>query len=95
MNSFFKIFNRGFFHWFTQRMSACFLMISVLLIVVLNNLFLGFGALLLVVIHLESGIHTIVSDYMHDTRSKLIVDMIIDVCMSSFIKTLFIVLMFN
>jgi succinate dehydrogenase hydrophobic anchor subunit len=94
INRFLKIFNQGFLHWFTQRVSACFLIVIFLLVVVLNNFFLVFGAFLLVVIHFESGIHTIFSDYMHDTKSKLIVNMIIDISMISFIKAFFSFLIF-
>lgn len=95
VDNFFKFFNQGFLHWFTQRVSACFLVISILLIVASNNLFVGFGALLLVIIHLESGIHTIFSDYMHDIKSKLISNMIIDVSIIFFTKAFLIILIFS
>jgi succinate dehydrogenase hydrophobic anchor subunit len=87
-----KMFNQGFLHWFTQRVSACFLIITILFVVIFNNLFLGFMALLFLLIHFESGIHTIFSDYMHDIKSKLTANMIIDISIISLTKTLFIVL---
>lgn len=39
LGSLLKIFGRGFLHWFTQRTSACSLVVSVVVLSVSNDLF--------------------------------------------------------
>jgi len=46
---------------------------------------------LLIIIHFETGIHTIVSDYMHDLQSKLVSNVIIDLLIISLLKSIFMV----
>jgi len=46
---------------------------------------------LLIMIHFEAGIHTIFSDYMHNLQSKLISNVIIDLLIISFLKSIFII----
>ena len=48
--------------------------------------------MLIVVIHFESGIHTLVSDYMHDPKSKLVSNLSIDLLIIYLAKTVFIIL---
>jgi succinate dehydrogenase hydrophobic anchor subunit len=87
-----KLFNQGFIHWFTQRTSACLLVVSIICVAVSNNLFLAFVAMLIMLMHLETGIHTLISDYMHDLKSKLISNLSIDLLIIYLAKTVFIIL---
>ena len=46
-----KMFNQGFLHWFTQRTSACLLIVSVVCVSIFDSLFLALIVMLIVVIH--------------------------------------------
>jgi succinate dehydrogenase hydrophobic anchor subunit len=48
--------------------------------------------MLIVLTHFEAGIHTLVSDYMHDPKSKLISNLSIDLLIIYLAKTVFITL---
>jgi len=87
-----KLFNQGFLHWFTQRTSACLLIISIISVTISDSLSLAFVAMLIVLTHFEAGIHTLVSDYMHDPKSKLISNLSIDLLIIYLAKTVFIIL---
>jgi len=41
--------------------------------------------------HFEMGIHTIISDYMHDSTSKLLTNITIDLLIISLVKSFFLV----
>jgi succinate dehydrogenase hydrophobic anchor subunit len=92
VNNLLKILNRGFLHWFTQRTSACILIVSLIAISVFDSLLFGFIGILIVLVHFEAGIHTLFSDYMHDAKSKLISNVSIDLLIISLIKTVFLFL---
>jgi succinate dehydrogenase hydrophobic anchor subunit len=94
-NSFLKMFTQGFLHWFTQRISAILLIISLIFLSLSNNLVLGLFVFLLIIIHFEAGIHTIVSDYMHNLQSKLISNVIIDLFIISLFKSIFIIFIYS
>ena len=87
-----KMFNRGFLHWFTQRTSACILIVSLIAISVFDSLLFGFIGILIVLVHFEAGIHTLFSDYMHDAKSKLISNVSIDLLIISLTKPVFLFL---
>ena len=87
-----KLFNQGFLHWFTQRTSACLLIISIISVTISDSLSLDFVSMLIVLTHFEAGIHTLVSDYMHDPKSKLISNLSIDLLIIYLAKTVFITL---
>ena len=87
-----KLFNQGFLHWFTQRTSACLLIISIISVTISDSLSLAFVAMLIFLTHFEAGIHTLVSDYMHDPKSKLISNLSIDLLIIYLAKTVFIIL---
>ena len=89
------MFTQGFLHWFTQRISAILLIISLIFLSLSNNLVLGLFLLLLIIIHFEAGIHTIVSDYMHNLQSKLISNVIIDLFIISLFKSIFIIFIYS
>ena len=86
-----KIFDEGFFHWFVQRLSAVILLLFIVLLVTFNSSFLGFTLYLLLLVHFEMGIHTIISDYMHDFTSKLLTNITIDLLIISLVKSFFLV----
>ena len=86
------MFGQGFLHWFAQRISACSLVVSVAILSVSNDLFFGLAVFLLILIHFEAGVHTLVSDYMHDSRSKLLVNVSVDLLIISLAKTVFVLL---
>jgi hypothetical protein len=46
------IFEKGFFHWFVQRMSAVILLLVIFLLVIFNSSFLGFILYLVLLVHL-------------------------------------------
>ena len=92
VNNLLKILNRGFLHWFTQRTSACILIVSLIAISVFDSLLFGFIGILIVLVHFEVGIHTLFSDYMHDAKSKLISNVSIDLLIISLTKTVFLFL---
>ena len=87
-----KLFNQGFLHWFTQRTSACLLIISIISVTISDSLSLAFVSMLIVLTNFEAGIHTLVSDYMHDPKSKLISNLSIDLLIIYLAKTVFITL---
>jgi len=87
-----KLFDRGFLHWFIQRASACLLIVSIICVTISDSLFLAFLVMLIVLTHFEAGIHTLISDYMHDYKSKLISSFSIDLLIIYLVKTVFIVL---
>ncbi len=87
-----KLFDRGFLHWLTQRTSACLLIVSIICVTISDSLFLAFFAMLIVLTHFEAGIHTLISDYMHDSKSKLISSFSIDLLIIYLVKTVFIIL---
>ena len=86
-----KIFDKGFFHWVVQRLSAVILLLFIVLLVTFNSSFLGFTLYLALLVHFEMGIHTIISDYMHDFTSKLLTNIIIDLLIISLVKSFFLV----
>jgi succinate dehydrogenase hydrophobic anchor subunit len=92
VNNLLKTLNRGFLHWFTQRTSACILIVSLVAISVFDSLLFGFIGILIVLVHFEAGIHTLFSDYMHDAKSKLISNVSIDLLIISLTKTVFLFL---
>lgn len=87
-----KMFDKGFLHWFTQRTSACLLIVSVGCILIWDSLFLAFFVMLIVLIHFEAGLHTLINDYMHDSKSKLISNLSMDLLIIYLAKTVFIIL---
>jgi succinate dehydrogenase hydrophobic anchor subunit len=89
------MFTQGFLHWFTQRISAILLIILLIFLSLSNNLVLGLFVFLLIIIHFEAGIHTIVSDYMHNLQSKLISNVIIDLFIISLFKSIFIIFIYS
>jgi len=89
------MFTQGFLHWFTQRISAILLIILLIFLSLSNNLVLGLFVFLLIIIHFEAGIHTIVSDYMHNLQSKLISIVIIDLFIISLFKSIFIIFIYS
>lgn len=94
MDNFLKMFRRGFLHWFTQRTSACFLIAGIISIILFDNFILACFTILIVLIHFEAGVHTIVSDYMHDSKSKLISNVSIDLLIIYLVKTVFVIFIF-
>ena len=89
------MFTQGFLHWFTQRISAILLITLLIFLSLSNNLVLGLFVFLLIIIHFEAGIHTIVSDYMHNLQSKLISIVIIDLFIISLFKSIFIIFIYS
>lgn len=87
-----KMCDKGFLHWFTQRTSACLLIVSVVCISIWDSLFLASFVMLIVLIHFEAGCHTLINDYMHDSKSKLISNLSIDLLIIYLAKTVFIIL---
>jgi len=85
------MFTQGFFHWFTQRISATLLVTSIVFLSLSNNLALGLLFLFIIIIHFEAGVHGMFSDYMHNSQSKLTSNVIIDLLVISFFKSVFII----
>ena len=86
-----KILDKGFLHWFAQRLSAVILLLFIVLSVIFNSSFLGFTLYLILLVHFETGVHTIISDYMHDFRAKLVTNITIDLLIISLVKSFFLV----
>ena len=86
-----KIFDKGFFHWFAQRVSAVILLLFIVLLVIFNSPVLGFALYLVLLVHFEMGVHTIISDYMHDYTSKLLTNISIDLLIIALVKSFFLV----
>ena len=86
-----KIFYKGFFHWFAKRVSAVILLLFIVLLVIFNSSFLGFALYLVLLVHFEMGVHTIISDYMHDFTSKLLTNISIDLLIIALVKSFFLV----
>nr|QIC54993.1 succinate:cytochrome c oxidoreductase subunit 4 [Cryptophyta sp. CCMP2293] len=85
--------NNGFKHWVSQRVSAL-IFLSILLVVYFTDsvVFGGLG-LLFITSHINSGLETLIFDYMHDSLSKIYTKAILDVvviCLLKFIMLLFI-----
>ena len=86
-----RILQKGFFHWFAQRVSAVILLLLIVLLAIFNSPFLGFILYLILLVHFEMGVHTIISDYMHDLTSKLLTNISIDLLIISLVKSFFLV----
>ena len=86
-----RVFDKGFFHWFAQRVSAVILLLLIVLLAIFNSPFLGFILYLILLVHFEMGVHTIISDYMHDFTSKLLTNISIDLLIISLVKSFFLV----
>ena len=86
-----RILQKGFFHWFVQRVSAGILLLLIVLLAIFNSSFLGFILYLILLVHFEMGVHTIISDYMHDFTSKLLTNISIDLLIISLVKSFFLV----
>ena len=86
-----RILQKGFFHWFVQRVSAGILLLLIVLLAIFNSSFLGFILYLILLVHFEMGVHTIISDYMHDLTSKLLTNISIDLLIISLVKSFFLV----
>ena len=86
-----RIFDKGFFPWFAQRVSAVILVLLIVLLAIFNSPFLGFILYLILLVHFEMGVHTIISDYMHDLTSKLLTNISIDLLIRSLVKSFFLV----
>ena len=86
-----KIFDKGFFHWFAQRVSAVILLLFIVLLVIFNSPVLGFALYLVLLVQFEMGVHTIISDYMHDYTSKLLTNISIDLLIIALVKSFFLV----
>ena len=62
-----------------------------ILLVIFNSSFLGFALYLVLLVHFEMGVHTIISDYMHDFTSKLLTNISIDLLIIALVKSFFLV----
>ena len=87
--------NTGFRHWFLQRVSALSFL-SVLLTVYFTNSFI-FGSLgfLFIIIHVNCGLETLITDYMHDSLAKIYTEAILDIlviCLTKSALLLFILI---
>ena len=89
-----KVLGSGFVHWFSQRASAMFLVGTGLGAVSFDSLTLGFLLALLVFIHFEMGLHSIIGDYLHDAKSKVFLNATIDLLILFLAKTVFVIFLY-
>lgn len=86
-----NVFDKGFSHWFIQRISALALLLFIVLLAIFNSLFLGFVLFLILLVHFEMGLHTIIDDYTHDFLSKVVTNTSVDLLMICLVKSCFII----
>jgi succinate dehydrogenase hydrophobic anchor subunit len=89
------VFNkRGFNHWIFQRVSAlCFLSI-VTIVCLTNNFTLGFLGVFILILHINSGLETLLTDYMHDYKAKIYTEATLDIIAICLVKFSFILLIY-
>jgi succinate dehydrogenase hydrophobic anchor subunit len=86
--------NDGFRHWFFQRISALsFLIISFIVYFTNSAVFGGIG-LLCIISHINSGLDTLIADYMHDSLAKIYTEAVLDILLICLAKSLFLIFIF-
>ena len=79
----------GFRHWFFQRVSALSFLSILLIVYFTNNVIFGSLGFLFIIIHMNSGLETLITDYMHDSLAKIYIEAILDALVICLAKTVF------
>lgn len=90
------MFNKGSFHWYVQRFTALCLFSGFSLLLFFGSLTVFFISLFLIVLlfHIEVGIETFICDYMHDSFSVFISEVLLDLFVIFSIKSVFLLIIF-
>lgn len=88
--------NKGSFHWYIQRFTAIILFFCFSLLVCFSslNFFVVSLFLILLFFHIEVGIETFMYDYMHDSFSIFISEILLDLMIIFSIKSIFLFIIF-
>jgi succinate dehydrogenase hydrophobic anchor subunit len=78
--------NKGFNHWVFQRISALFFLISISLVYSTNNIMVGLLGVFIIITHINSGLETLLVDYLHDSVAKKYTESILDIVIISLVK---------
>jgi succinate dehydrogenase hydrophobic anchor subunit len=85
--------DQGFNHWIFQRISALCFLISIFLVYFTNNIVVGLLGVFIIITHINSGLETLLVDYLHDSVAKKYTESILDivtVCLVKFSVLLFV-----
>jgi succinate dehydrogenase hydrophobic anchor subunit len=80
--------NNGFSHWFFQRISALIFLSLLIVVFFTNSVVFGCVGLLFIITHINSGLETLITDYMHDYLAKFYTEVILDVLIISLTKSI-------
>jgi succinate dehydrogenase hydrophobic anchor subunit len=79
--------NQGFSHWIFQRISALCFLISLFLVYFTNSILFGLLGIFIVIIHINSGLETLLIDYLHDPVAKKYTETILDIVIVCLVKS--------
>jgi len=79
--------NQGFYHWIFQRISALCFLISLFLVYAINNIIFGLLGVFIIITHINSGLETLLVDYLHDSVTKKYTETILDIVIVCLVKS--------
>lgn len=90
------MFDKGSFHWYVQRITALILFSIFSCLIFFNSINVFFISLVLVILlfHIEAGIETFIYDYMHDSFSIFVSEILLDLLVIFSIKSVFLLIIF-
>jgi succinate dehydrogenase hydrophobic anchor subunit len=81
--------SRGFTHWIFQRISALSFFSLLVLVYFTDNVVFGCFGLFVITIHINSGLETLVVDYMHDYKARIYTEAALDILTICLVKSVF------
>jgi succinate dehydrogenase hydrophobic anchor subunit len=77
---------QGFNHWIFQRISALCFLTSLFLVYFTNSIIFGILGVFVIIIHINSGLETLLVDYLHDSVAKKHTETILDIVIICLVK---------
>lgn len=86
----------GFEHWAIQRSSAIILFLSLISIIAfsIGGFLVSFIILLIILVHFETGVQTLIDDYMHTPSSIDMGFLLLDLLIIYSAKSIFLIALF-
>lgn len=81
--------NTGFRHWFFQRVSALSFLSILLIVYFTNSVTFGSLGFFFIITHINSGLETLITDYMHDSLAKIYTEATLDILAICLVKSIF------
>jgi succinate dehydrogenase hydrophobic anchor subunit len=86
--------NKGFFHWYIQRLTALFLFLFIFIFFNWYSVFFGSLFLITLFFHIKVGLETFLFDYMHSLFLIFISETLLDFLIIFIIKSIFLLIIF-